>query len=139
MLQKWHKRLLVVSLFLLISVPAVTWRGFIQIPRCTDPYVPWAILLYEGQALRACRTGSEINVGNISAGRLAIRVSWDGQDPYGTGDCPETPEDCFIDDSVELGELLRAKIKTHSSVQVWAWGPDSNLLVDFADLPLAPQ
>jgi hypothetical protein len=94
---------------------------------------PMVGVRYQGPALLVSQTETEIIAKNISSGPVAIRVSWDGQDPFGTGDCPISPEDCFIDNWVEPGEQVQGKIKNHFSVQIWAWGTDTRL-VDSCDL-----
>jgi hypothetical protein len=90
-----------------------------------------------GQILEVTQTQSDIIVENVSRKPVAIRVSWDKQDPNGLGICPDFPEDCFIDNWVEPGEKVQGKIKNHISVQVWAWGTEGGL-VDSKNLPITP-
>src|SRR5262245_34063717 len=92
---------------------------------------------YRGSALLVTQSETAIIVENISSSPTAIRISWDEQDPYGTGVCPDSPGDCFIDDSVAPGQRIGGKIKNHSSVQIWAWGAQGNL-VDSTNLRVSP-
>jgi hypothetical protein len=92
--------------------------------------------LYRGSVLLVVQTASGIVVKNISGQPTAIRVSWDGKDPKGIGNCPDFPDDCFIDNSVEAKGCVSSGIKNHTSVQVWAWGT-SGKLIDSCDLPVS--
>jgi hypothetical protein len=90
-------------------------------------------VLYSGSALTVTHLGSEIQVENISNSPIAIRVSWDGCDPYGT--CPPGCVDCFLDDNVPPAGYIRRAFKDHTSVQVWAWDT-LGTLTDSCDVPV---
>ena len=107
-------------------------------PTPVPPSKPQGTERYRGPVLLISQTTQDIIVENISSGSVAIRVSWDDQDPWGRGDCPKSPEDCFIDNWVTPGEYVRGKIKAHISVQVWAWGTQDGL-VDSANLAIVSQ
>jgi hypothetical protein len=89
--------------------------------------------LYEGKALKVIQTESEIAVENVSTGPVAIRISWDGKDPSGTGQ----GGDSYIDNWVTSRSWITRKFKDHKSVQVWAWGR-SGALIDSCNLSFVP-
>lgn len=85
--------------------------------------VPEGKEIYRGSVLLVIQDGSEIIAKNISNQPVAIRISWDGDDPYGTG-----LGDSFIDNWVEPKSCISQAIKNHTSVQVWAWGESGGLI-----------
>ena len=85
-------------------------------------------VLYMGSAIKVVCLGTEVIIENITDTSISIRISWDEQDPNGIGYCPAFPEDCFIDDAVEPGSRISGLIKNHSSVQVWVWGQNDQLI-----------
>lgn len=87
--------------------------------------------LYDGDVLLVFQTKSEIIVENVSKSAVAIRVSWDNNDPHGTG----TGEDSFINNWVPPEKRLKRKSKDHESVQIWAWG-SSGALIERCNLTL---
>lgn len=80
---------------------------------------------YQGNALLVRQTETEIVAENIYDSPVAIRISWDGDDPHGIG----SGTDSFIDNYVVLKGHISRKLKNRTSVQVWAWGT-SGALVD---------
>jgi hypothetical protein len=88
---------------------------------------------YRGIVLLVSQTESGIVVENTSSYPVAIRLSWDKRDPWGTG----AGEDSFIDNWVPAGERVSQPFKEHSSVQIWAWGT-SGSVVDSCSLSLSP-
>jgi len=90
------------------------------------------IKLYHGSTLLVIQAESEIVVENVSRSPVAIRVSWNWCDPYGTG---ETGCRSYIDNWVEPGERVRQTIGNEISVQVWAWGR-TGALVDSCSSPI---
>ncbi|MBN1993655.1 MAG: hypothetical protein JW953_13220 [Anaerolineae bacterium] len=87
-------------------------------------------ILYEGSILQVAQTLTEVVVENISTVPVAVRISWDGKDPWGIGD----GEDSYFDDWFTSHEVVRRPFKHHQSVQVWAWG-GSGGIVDSCNLP----
>jgi len=90
------------------------------------------IKLCHGSTLLVIQTESEIVVENVSRSPVAIRVSWNWCDPYGTG---EPGCRSYIDNWVEPGERVRQTIGNETSVQVWAWGR-TGALVDSCSSPI---
>jgi len=90
------------------------------------------IKLCHGSTLLVIQTETEIVVENVSRSPVAIRVSWNGCDPYGV-DKPGCRS--YIDDWVEHGERVRQTIRNETSVQVWAWGR-TGALVDSCNSPI---
>lgn len=80
--------------------------------------------LYEGDVLFVIQTESEIIVENIYKSAVAIRLSWDNKDPYGTG----AGVDSYINNWVPPKKSLKRKFKDHESVQTWAWGSSGALI-----------
>ncbi|MFL7794717.1 MAG: hypothetical protein AB8I69_21415 [Anaerolineae bacterium] len=89
-------------------------------------------VLCQGSTLLMIQTDSEIVVENVSESTVAIRVSWNECDPWGTG-----PPECrsYIDNRVRQGERVRQTIRDETSVQVWVWD-STRELVDSCDSPL---
>jgi hypothetical protein len=99
-------------------------------PSRVPPGIEQGEIRYRGSALLVSQIGSEVVAENVFGSPVAIRISWDGVDPQGTGDCPDFSQDCIIDDWVEPGAYLRTQFKDHTSAQLWAWGTHRGL-VDF--------
>ncbi|MCP4371179.1 MAG: hypothetical protein GY797_24150 [Deltaproteobacteria bacterium] len=89
---------------------------------------------YEGDVLLVIQTDSAIVVENIADVPIAIRISWDGGDPFGTG----RGEDSFIDNWIPPGERVTRPFNEHTSTQIWSWD-SSTALVDSCDLTLSHQ
>lgn len=81
-------------------------------------------VLYQGSALLVSRHESKIEAENISSSPIAIRISWDGRDPYGTG----KGADSYMNNWVPPGMKVNQEIKGHMSAQVWGWGSSGALL-----------
>lgn len=81
-------------------------------------------VLLDSNSIAICKTNSEISVENVSRNTLSIRISWDSQDSNGIGE----GEDSYINDSVEPNKKVTRKIKHHTSVQVWVWDRENNLV-----------
>ncbi|MCP4366638.1 MAG: hypothetical protein GY797_00780 [Deltaproteobacteria bacterium] len=103
-------------------------------PSLSDIQYEGNVLFDEGNVLFVTQTDSEIIVKNISDFPVAIRISWDGGDPFGTG----RGEDSFIDNWVPPGERVTRPFNEHTSTQIWSWD-SSTALVDSCDLTLSHQ
>lgn len=92
-----------------------------------------SIIKYRSHVLLIKQVRSEIVVENISKSPIAIRISWDGNDPYGTG----RGADSFINDNVIPRTYINKNFHGHNSVQIWAWGPwPSKALIDSCSLSI---
>ena len=117
-------RRLLISLLLLVAV---------LLAGCSQNDDIEGTKLCYGSTLLVIQTESEIVVENVSRSPVAIRVSWNGCDPWGDGGPPGC-RSC-IDDWVEYEERVRQTIKNETSVQVWAWD-STHQLVDSCDSSL---
>jgi len=79
----------------------------------------WKSVLCEDSVRKVIQTYSTISVKNLSSSPVAIRISWDNQDPFGTE--PENG-DSRMENNVAPNEIVSEGLKNHSSVQVWVWG-----------------
>ncbi len=82
-------------------------------------------VLYQGSVLSVSQADSNIVVKNISAGPVAIRISWDDADPDALG----RGSDSYLDSYVLPNESVVRPINQHSTVQGWSWD-SSGALVD---------
>ena len=78
----------------------------------------------DSDVLKATQSKEEIVVENKHDSMVAIRISWDGADPDGKGE----GRDSYLDNSVYPRQIISRKIDKHTSVQIWAWGTDGDLL-----------
>ena len=88
-------------------------------------------ILYTGSVLLVGQTGSKIVIENISSSPVAIRISWDGNDPHGFG----KGEDSVLHNNVSPTMRISQNFNKHTSVQIWAWDL-SGKLKDACDKPL---
>ncbi len=86
---------------------------------------------YKGDVLFVQQTETKIIVQNMSEYPVAIRISWDGGDPFGTG----KGQDSFINNNVADYEEITLSFNEHTTVQVWAWD-STKALVDECDLQI---
>jgi hypothetical protein len=91
-------------------------------------------ILCTGKALQVTQTQIEITVENIHNSTIAVRISWDGKDPNGTGQ----GEDSFINNAVTPNQVIKQEFKNHASVQIWAWD-DSGQNIDSCSEIITPN
>ncbi len=113
--------------------------GLVTLTKMNEPTAPSKlptapITLYEGSVLRVTKLETQVQAENLSSDNVAIRISWDGKDPDGTG---APGSDTAIREPVEPAGLMMRPIKNHTSVQVWAWRGDRGL-VDCANIGKPP-
>ena len=89
-------------------------------------------ILCDGPVLRVTQSRTEIIVENVSTSLVSVRISWDNQDPNGTG----AGEDSFAT-SIGSHQKLSRNFKEHTSVQVWAWDT-SGVLEDSCNSSITP-
>jgi len=123
---------------ILLSGLALVLVGCNTPTRVASSPAPNGRLLCDRKAFRVTQTESKIIVQNIWRDPVAIRISWDNCDPWGTGkDQYGNPcEDSYIDNWVPPKMSVSREFEDHKSVQVWAWGPSGDLL-DKCDVDLA--
>ena len=73
--------------------------------------------LYTSGILSVSQNESEVYVENMSGSAIAIRVSWDGEDPDGAG----KGKDSFLHSNVLPKMRINRPLNEHTSVQIWAW------------------
>ncbi len=88
-------------------------------------------ILYQGNVFSVIQTKSEIIVKNTSTFRVAIRISWDKNDPGGIG----KGKDSYLHNNVTPNMTVKQEFKEHTSVQIWAWD-GAGKLVDSCDVKI---
>ena len=97
---------------------------------CTESQV----VRHQGKVLWVTQTETKIIAKNVQDYPVAIRISWDGRDPYGTG----KGRDSYIDNWVTSKERVSRNFSDHTSVQIWAWN-SSGILVDSCGFAIRPE
>lgn len=67
---------------------------------------------------------------NISTKALAIRISWDREDPFGNGDGLDSHLEPYLIPS----QILSQDIKNHVTAEIWAWDTVTQKCIDQASL-----
>lgn len=82
--------------------------------------------------LLAYQENTVVIIKNISTKPLSVRVSWDRNDPFGTGD----GLDSYFEPVLLPNQSFSQEIKNHITAEMWAW--DTDKCIDQASLILSP-